>query len=191
MVDGLPASLLEFHALVNIGCAFVTYLCWFGKPLGVRTNSMRDVEGFEEFLTVMLFRTEMRERENSDIKSRERLSAPDEVDLWAGKKDGKMEVVKELEYKSIALRVETAGGFWAGNSSPKRYPDIADGEVHISLLVRRKHIHSARAKSWKIEVSMLPLLPKQACSLDSKRHMRDSTLLSLNSLKKMRGGWSL
>ena len=49
-VEGLSLSLLEFHALVNIGCAQVTYLCWFGKPLGVRTNSMGDAEGFEELL---------------------------------------------------------------------------------------------------------------------------------------------
>ena len=42
-----------------------------------------------------------------------------------------MEVVKKLEYRNIALRKETLGAFWAGNSSPKREPDIADGEVHI------------------------------------------------------------
>ena len=125
-VGGLPVSLLEFHTLVNIGCALVTYLCWFGKPLGVRRSSMRDAEGFEELLAVMLFRAEVREKEKFEIKSGERLSAPDEVDLWAWTKDGKMEVVK-----GIALREETIGAFWIGKTRLKRYPDIADGEMHI------------------------------------------------------------
>lgn len=77
----------------------------------------------------MLFMAEMPERGKFEIRGQERLSAPDEVDLWCWK-EGKMEIVEEIEHKSIAVREETIGAFWK-SSGPKRYREIPDGEVHI------------------------------------------------------------
>lgn len=61
-VAGLPISLLEFHAFVNIGCALLTNSLWFTKPLAIKTPSKVNRPDIEQVVAVMLLNAELEER---------------------------------------------------------------------------------------------------------------------------------
>lgn len=130
-VEGLPVALLEFHSLVNIGCAVVTYLCWFTKPLDIKRGSMRWSDGWEDLLATMLFKADMPDRPKFEVRCQSKLSAPEEQDLWCWRRENEEMVIQAaLPHIAIARRDEALEARFK-RDRPRAWGEVPEGEAHI------------------------------------------------------------
>lgn len=83
-IAGLPITLLEFHAFVNIGCSLLTFSLWFTKPLAIKTPYIKNPAQIEQLVAVMLFNAELEEKPKFylDIWQAPRSRPPAEKWLW-------------------------------------------------------------------------------------------------------------